>query len=682
MMYISDISRIKDSLVGVTNTENNTFEYLSISDVTNDIIGYNNGDIFSVIPYTDTEVVYLGDYILPPITQITGRLYLLKGYEYYHKRRKVAIYYYPIFYMLNGVEYYSITRLVITKGLVDASIGGDSSVFPTEVKYNEQGIAVNYTKMIDTNIQGYFLNNPVVDVTLKVLTNKDKLSELLGTSVNNTITLRVLNAGVTNSGCVRPLIHTDITSNLFIDVTAPPSISKSVICEYNLYNRVAEAYISRANCSKYMRNYWLDFAKAIDEDKVSKSLENPVLEYSQSGICLNLNRPYVFGVKADKYNLDCFVSKMTRVTEQNFDSYWGMLQEYYPNKTAYIKERINSFNIKGRYTVYTTVQGIYIVREKAIDIVKKCNVTQFDNVKCKLKLVSDCIRIDKVTNNILYITLIANSNGNYYDLASILKGITFKSVIKIILKFSDTPLHPFKITIPKGIVSIEGYPNSNISIPKNIYSNSEIYLRTTSKTELKSLVNNRFLQSLSAHIYAEESMTGYMIETLLVSECKTGYVEHTVQTIFDYYTYTAKLSEDKQKEIVTKIKSKIDVCLRECECSLQAYTNRVVQISTRVLGNLEKAGLISRGKIYHNLLQSGMRVTTGTDLINTGYAYMELISNLIDYEYNITPVIKNIFQEYLRFADILEKCYAHLITGHKSVKLADMISFKNSDVKI
>ncbi len=117
MLYISDISRFKEEIYGVTDTKDNVTEYVKYEDIVAsglDVKGISGNKIFSVTPYSEEDIVYLGDWIAPPLHNMMGRLY---KYKDSHFGEQKIVYLYSLFYYHNNEFKHSLCKLRLTEDM-------------------------------------------------------------------------------------------------------------------------------------------------------------------------------------------------------------------------------------------------------------------------------------------------------------------------------------------------------------------------------------------------------------------------------------------------------------------------------------------------------------------------------------------------------------------------------------
>ncbi len=722
MLYISDMSRIKEGLYGITDTADNVLEYIPFEDVAKAIeegrkvYGYTDKFKFTATPLSEDEVFYLGDCIAPPLSAIVGAFYTLKGKDILGKGTKDVLY--NLFYLYEGKPCYSICRLYIPNDLLKkyvnkvyetdrlrmpSNVSDDMSVdfaIPRPIVLGKNGYASIDDSANTAVIESYFSCSLFVEVEVEVLTNVDKICSLCNIS-QNYFRLQVMNAcnfcGDNRVGDIISLAVPTVSCNRYTDVAYPvrnrsTSVTKGDYSEeYVLkkFHHSAYTHIADSNSSELMDNYWSDFIDCA-YGLLGYSFCQ-VLDYSGGTFRVDTDRKYLFGLKADCYKLEAFGGVQN---ERNAPPYNAMkeLNKVFPNKAQYIQDMIDRYIgvSKTDYLIYTSIYGTYLVRDNVLEYIHKGGNTQLDSVKTKLKLFSSNVRITDISNRILKVTLVLEDGADeYVDLVGLSGTDRLGNIERFIIDFASDNAIPksIKIVIPKGIKMIKFINGWKIY---RIFD-SMIEFETTSKTEIKGLLKLPEVFYFK-NIIMNDVVKPYALKVMLTDVKYNTHSDKIISQIlnenhtrflFDIM-HSAKDMTDKQKQSVyEKVKENLELFI-ENTCVRVSYSvssNRtwntvsILKVNHTDISNLSASGLVREdeelyyfkdGELnhhYYNKIYYNNMVKSDFSQ-NAVRAFIGALSNVIVTYMEVDPFIEAIAKLYVKYLRLITVMTNYIICSN------------------
>lgn len=628
MLYVSDISRIKDNLLGITDTQDNVTEYVSISDVANsglDIKGYSKTDIFTAIPlvnlgseFQEDDVVYLGDWIAPPISKIICRLYPVTvkpnpRAQNYTTDVKVRDYLLVLFYKYNNKLVNSVCRLNLDSNIIKKYAKANHIDF----KDNLVSIECQTFKILDNYptvkipvldiIKKYFSNNAMVDINITVLDDTEEyLNSVLETETvtkGSRVRLKVLNAtGGDSSACVsvKPDYISNYASWWYADWT--------LLSNFRYFSKSQQNYNS---CMMELINKLSNFSKIIS----GGTLNIEQIEDAGDYIDVKLNRTCLYE-NLDTYSLKSF--GYWENSKECTNSILEQLKVYFPHKIAYIEDICKRYDCK--CFVYFTIDGTYLVRESAIEAVRQGNNKALNSLKAKTKIISPHMRVTGITKDCITVALYSDSKSDMttFDIAGLLKSYigNFK---KVRIEGANLLMNSkANVILPAG-VTIE------INLPWTVKL-SEAYFRITS-TELSEVFDTISKLPINClwHVTLNDDLNLKFIYKVLSSTFNISVKQYT-QILVDYAKYMDSLDVATQEKF---IKCAHRESLRLIKRKMKVTVNS--RISKEIVDTLVTSGVLDRpcdlNYVFDKLLTPS--TASSTTLHNKINAVLNCIYNLV-----------------------------------------------------
>lgn len=651
MLYISDTIKLNEGILGVTDTEDGVTEYISLDDIQNsglDVKGFEKNDIFTAYPYSKDTVIYLGDRVAPPITPIVGRYYRVLGRSPVGNDHNIALHMYNLLYLVDGVPTVSICKL------------------------HEDDNRTNY-RVVRTLID---FDTPVVEVTLDVFTNSDKLCKVLNVPVSNTVTVVALNTGVAtlldkkganvtnsiNAGdnfevstqgieIVCNDVYTDIMSPSYYKITKDDNAYKDLFyfCES------AYSHIIKGNVPEIFKDYWITFLDVLKSNYgrgITFTLNNRYgYGFFNGKVDVSLAHRDIFGINSGNYNINRFgggddftVSGKKPISE------FG--QDYADN----IVNNIKLLKSKGKRVLHINLYGAYLIREDVLEKIKVGESTHLNTLKTKLKLISN-VTITKITNRILYLNIPCDTNTNQVqvDLESLLSVNNLGNIDRLNLTFSGKTDKPIYLTIPKGINHIDY--TTDYSAHSLDLSNITLILKTTLKGEVKNLLKTSFVQDCGHRIYADELKL--YVFTALLFHINIRKKQTLAQHLFDLLPCTSSITATEKTKILQKLEQETNYII-DSQGEISHFTNcpKLFVISEDVRANMVKLNIISNGI---NIYSNGSYHTTCTSqhcVYNKAEVFISVLSEYMKQVGEPNQFLIDIAKLYMRALYIFSTCIA------------------------
>lgn len=561
MLYVSDILRLNEGILGITDTEDNVTEYVSLEDIQKsglEIKGYSDKGVFTAIPYLDNDAIYLGDYIAPPICSVYG----IYNDVYCSDKTIGKVEMFNLIYRVDGELNYSFCWLHITKDL-EEKYRTYAENHRLNSGYGTNNVAVRVDKKPKTRqiISWYFHHALFVEVELTVLTNKEKLGKVLNMLDCDRVHLIVPNIGSyfelsqADNACVSVCGVPMICNNIFTDVFHPNNINANknrLDDELREFSSYASAHLSKGAVPQVFKSYWYDFMNTLYDTFGDNTY---VLRDSLSGFRVDLSREHISGDQANSYTLKAFSEHYNY--HMNNVKFLESLSEYYPAVAKDLQDKIAQFVGKSKYCLYITLDGVYLVRDKILEIIRVGDNTHLSTLKTKLKLVSDTVRIESIAGATMNIMITGNPQDSCtkVDLVALLKNSGIGSITSLNISSSGN-YNQLYLTLPKGIEKITGNNFAGIS------KDNTIVFETTSKSEIKSLLTCEALNVFNHKVYSDD-LKPYVLGVLLnpKNHIKSTYhynVEQVLlQDIFDLLPYEKLLTEEQKSKLILKVSNSV-----------------------------------------------------------------------------------------------------------------------------
>ncbi len=662
MYYISDVSRLDENIVGVTDSTDNTIDYVYTEAVQESIAngvpvkGCVGNQYFTSIPVKDrfgeykNEIIYLGDYIAPPVSNIVGKLY--RAVEPISEK---SVFLYCLFYKKDNTVNFSICALNLSDE--------DLNKYMEEFNKVEDNYC-NYLTKKDASIIYHFTHNPVVDVSLNVLYNFEGLAEHLGVSRNrHKIKIRVLNTGLVKMGeFVSSLVYPMILDRCtFTDAFAPFTNSslRENCLDFGGVTEVKNGY----NPYKYFFDDLAFVAKRLL--KGGKVAKYDITYNINNSIRVIVDVDTVFYRHSKGYfDLSNFSAK-----PESYDNeldFWDLLSKYYPNKVEYIKGKLDKICGENPYVVYMTLDGVFAVREDCLQLVGNDNL-KVNKMKTRLKLLSPDVKIVSYVNNEINIEIQAKDNTEY-DLNVILDKNALKGMKAISIKFTNNEavnnmtlrLHDdfddFKIT---GSCN---FNNSVLHLPKSVKNVSREFAKYA---------------RIFNHIAVEEKYSLQIARRLMSMLGSSIRLEYFVQHFYDYSSYIATLTDESIKEIddandsyytdkyLATIRKRIseNIDTDEFKVSIKSLNT----IPSSVMNNLAKYNIVDKDEVLYDLISCNFCSYRNADAVYIS-AWLNYISIVIENGLAFSQLMYDVTLEYVRYLRLFTQAYLQIEEMQKIFK--------------